>query len=191
MSKKESATPAISDLVKIRDGEYSFMFNKLRMFVSAIPDGQQGSVTVDGETENNRKYFIVDITGLGLESVESEVNAAQGAVLEAVLKSEFYDNGDDLQVLCGYISKAVPVHRIEDAAAIIDRWFTEKRDQIHELFDFITDLRPAAITGCEVVNRYALLEFSESLIEQPEDFGAVDLTDLDDEPEDEVEEEGE
>lgn len=130
-------------------------------------------------------YIIVDVSDLDLDSLESDTNTDQAALLQAILKSEFYDETDDLKHIYGPLTKEARPELIDDIATTINNWFGEKRDLIHGLFDFITGLRPAVIAGCEVVKGHAVLEFSDHPDVPVEDPNAVDLLEVEETEDDE------
>lgn len=173
----------LSDISKL-------VVEKGKLYTPSSTDGlANGEQT---ETKLKYSYAIVTVSNLGLDSMEDETSVDQSALLAAVLRSEFFDDDFSLKHLTND-SIHTAADRVDEIAGVIDSWYSDKVDQLHAEFDFLTAMRPARISDLIVVNGSALLEICQGEEETNVDFGAVDVSNDPQEAdaEDEEEEEGE
>jgi hypothetical protein len=95
----------------------------------------------------------------------------EGALLKAVLKYEFWDDDFDFK----HLSEHIPDPSEGNVALQLDTWYSENVERLHEVFELLSDVRPAMLSDCVVVSKVALLEIclpltveAQELMDDPE-----------------------
>lgn len=111
------------------------------------------------------RYIIADISDFDLQTIEDQTLIASGVLLKAVLKFEFWDDDFDFKHIPNHINDPAD----GNAALVLDSWYSENVERLHETFEFLRDMRPSVISDCVVVRNQALLEICTALTEEAEE----------------------
>lgn len=145
---------------------------------SSTPTSSDTSDTTDPSVGPAKKYsyVILDVSELQVEDIADQILVEQGTFLKAVLALEFYDDNFEM----GHLRNAMPPEcdSMSNIANLIDTWYAERSTKIQEIFEFLTDMRPSKISDLIVTHGSALIEICTDLVEVPEDFGAIDVSDI-------------